>query len=112
MESLKVGRVYLLAGGHIMRYQGLYAGRDGKPKGPCLAFRGVTGTHDPECPVGYSASAEQVRREITAEDIGWLQERRAQAAARGLIAEEVEVIDQILKELPQMEHVRALGIDL
>lgn len=96
--NLTIGRVYLLRGGHLRRYQGLYAGRDGKPKGPCLAFRGVRDDHDPSCPVGSSHDPSEVLREVTEADRPWLLERREQAAARNL-QDTADDVTKILTEL-------------
>ena len=91
-SDLTFGKVYLLRGGHILRYQGLYAG-----KGPCLAFRGVLdGVSEP--PVGYSASIDEVLQEVTLNDAHWLKERREASLSRGL-DEAGEDLKFILKEL-------------
>ena len=76
--ELKVGRVYLLVGGHLMRYQGLYAN-----EGPCLAFSSPLEAIM-DLPTGYSASAEEVIREVTSSDREWLNIRVAALRSRGL----------------------------
>lgn len=89
---MKIGSVYLLRGGHVLRYQGLYAN-----KGPCLAFRGVrAGVSEP--PTGYSASRDEVLREVTEADLPWLKQREAGAAARNL-PEDVLDMQHVIKEL-------------
>ena len=90
--NLIVGKVYLLRGGYILRYQGPWGG-----KGPCLAFRcPQEGVSDP--PVGYSASVEEVIREVTQADRDWLLTRRDQARARNL-HESVADTEFVLQEL-------------
>lgn len=83
LEDLEVGKLYLLRGGHLMRYQGLYA-KNGKPKGPGLAFRGVRHHHDPAVPTGYSATKSEILRKVTIDDLSWLEVRRDEARARDL----------------------------
>lgn len=76
----------------MLRYQGLYGG-----KGPYLAFRGVQAVvSDP--PAGYSASPDDVLREVTDVDCYWLSYRRDEARARNL-DEEVADMDFLLQEL-------------
>ncbi len=76
--ELKVGTLYMLRGGHILRYHGLYAN-----KGPCLSFYGPEAPLDGLC-AGYSGSADQVLREITSADLDGLENRRQQLIARNL----------------------------
>jgi len=76
--ELKIGKPYLLRGGLILRYRGLY-----NNKGPCLAFGPIADpVSDP--PVGYSASEDEVLQELGRRDIVWLRKRAAQATARNL----------------------------
>lgn len=90
--DLTVGKVYLLRGGNLLRYQGPWGG-----KGPCLAFRcPQEGVSDP--PVGYSASEGEVLREVTQADRGWLETRRDQARARNL-HEAADDAEFVLREL-------------
>lgn len=90
--ALTIGKVYLLKGGNVRRYQGPWGG-----KGPCLAFRCVQeGVSEP--PVGYSASEEEVLREITGADRDWLTSRRDQARARNL-HEDADDMEFVLAEL-------------
>jgi len=104
LEELKVGKVYLLRGGYLMRYQGPYASSKQKlgvysikrdPSDPCLAFRTPRAEHDPSCPTGYSASLSDVLREMT--DRTWLESRRDQARARNLEEETLDA-EQVLSE--------------
>lgn len=89
---MKIGGIYLLRGGLVLRYQGLYANR-----GPCLAFRHVSeGVQEP--PVGYSADIGQVLREVTSADLDWIKQRRDDAVARDLLGETTNM-DHLLKEL-------------
>ena len=91
-EKMTIGKVYRLRGGLILRYQGPWGG-----KGPCLAFRPVRdGVTEP--PAGYSTGPEQITGEVTSADLGWVRERREQAAARNLL-EEVADMDHLIKEL-------------
>ena len=96
--SLTVGKVYLLKGGHVLRYQGFYCNSNGTPgKGPNLAFRCVQeGVTEPA--TGYSAAPGDVLREITAADRDWLKSRRENAQARNL-SEDVADMDLVLREL-------------
>lgn len=105
LENLEVGKVYLLKGGRLMRYQGPYSSSGHKPgiysikrdpANPCLAFRGVRDDHDPSCPTGYSANASEVIREMT--DRSWLKARRNQARARNLEEDALDA-EQVLSEL-------------
>jgi len=91
---VKVGAVYLLRGGHVLRYQGPYAN-----KGPCLAFRGVRAGVS-ESPSGYSTSQDQVLREVTSTDLDWLKRREAEAAARNLTDDALDM-QHVIKELTQ-----------
>lgn len=80
----------MLAGGLILRYQGLYDG-----KGPCLAFRSPNdGVLQP--PTGYSADEPMVLQEVTSKDLEWLSSRREQMRARNLPPEDIE---HVIKEL-------------
>lgn len=88
---MKIGSVYRLRGGLVLRYHGPWGG-----KGPCLAFQSVSEeVSDP--PVGYSAAVEAVLGEVTAADLPWIRERSKQAAARGLVGE-VENMNTLIKE--------------
>lgn len=92
LEDMRVGGVYLLRGGRVMRYQGPWGGT-----GPCLAFRFVRdGVEDP--PVGLSVDGGDVFQEVTLADEPWLLTRRAQCAARNLM-EDVADMDHVLGEL-------------
>lgn len=92
MIKLEVGKVYLLAGGLVFRYHGLYDG-----KGPCLSFRSV------QVPLGElggpSFSSDEVPiQEVTKEDLPWLRGRWGQARGRGLRGEEQDMAF-LIKEL-------------
>ena len=89
---MKVDKCYLLKGGHILRFRGLYAN-----EGPMLAFQPPTAEYW-GIPVGYSAPRSHVIQEITAADRSWLLTRRQNALARNL-HDEVEQIDRVLSEL-------------
>ncbi len=93
--TMRVGAVYMVRGGNILRYRGLYTNT-----GPCLAFGPVTeeGPFDP--PVGYSASKEDVLYEITAKDLPWLKDRQNQSVARGL---DVADVKHLIAELEQTQ---------
>lgn len=90
--DLRVGGIYMVRGGHILRYQGPWGG-----KGPCLAFRPPThGVSEP--PVGYSAAEVDVLYEVTAKDLPWLLDRREALKARSLSTEDINrVIDEVGK---------------
>lgn len=75
---MEVGAIYLIRGGTILRYQGLYSGT-----GPMLAFRRTAqGMVDP--PSGGSVGPEDVLRKLTDADLGWLETRLQQERTRGL----------------------------
>lgn len=76
--TLTKGKIYLLRGGHVMRYFGLYG-----DVGPCLAFRDPRDL-DWDLPTGASFAPGDVLREVTREDRLWLQSRQEQATARKL----------------------------
>ena len=91
MVELKVGALYMLKGGHVMRYRGPWGGT-----GSCGAYQMPTEElSDP--PVGYSASAEEVLRELTAADVPGLVERVAALRARGLDIEADEAVAAVLE---------------
>lgn len=103
-EELKAGKVYLLKGGLIMRCFGPYSSvghQEERQRDPnavtCYAFKSVQEPQDGD-PVGYSANAEYVLREIAVEDIRMLKDRREQCLARKLM-HDVEDLDFLLKEL-------------
>jgi hypothetical protein len=93
-RELRVGAFYLLRGGHMLRYQGLYSN-----KGPCLAFGAVDieGPFDPPC--GYSASEGDVLQEITPADLEWLRFRREERKARNIGTEDVDYLIAALGKL-------------
>lgn len=96
---MDVGKVYMLRGGLILRYQGPW----GNPKAhrpnpnPCLAFRRVSeSVSDPAS--AYSAVAEDVLYEITPDRLPMIQFRREQLLLRDLLTE-VEDMDVLIAEL-------------
>ena len=105
VSEMRVGAVYMVRGGHILRYRGVYA-RANRPQGfnpaprpndnPCLAFGSVQdeGPFDP--PVGYSALAEDALYEVTPKDLPWIRDRREQMLARKL---DVTDIEHLIAEL-------------
>ena len=100
-SPLRVGAIYLLRGGYILRYQGPYAPpperfRRATP-GPGLAFRAPSeGVQEPA--VGYSAILSDVFRKLGPEDVPNLQKRRLNALARNLTGD-VEELDVVIAEL-------------
>ncbi len=102
-KDLKVGKIYMIVGGHIMRYQGQWK-RPDKPAfysmdnaEPACAFRNPSaGIIDP--PGGGSVAAEDVMYEITAAHIPMLRQRVKAGRARNLhqYADEWELV---IKEL-------------
>lgn len=98
VSEMKVGAVYMVRGGHILRYRGVYASSGRAPliDNPCLAFGSVEdeGPFDP--PVGYSARAEDALYEITPKDLPWIRDRREQMLARKL---DVVDIEHLIAEL-------------
>jgi hypothetical protein len=92
--DMKAGGVYMIRGGHVLRYRGLYASA-GRPAGrpadnPCLAFGPVQdeGPFDP--PVGASIGRKDVLYPITPADLGWLRERREAMLSRKLDTTDIE----------------------
>lgn len=89
-KDLKVGKFYLLRGGHLQRYIGEYKPCPGHKNkrdvaNPCLAFRSVRNEYyDYANPSGYSAGFAEVLRELTTADRCFLNTRRASARARDL----------------------------
>lgn len=94
---MKVGAVYLLAGGHVLRYQGPWGKDNHAPiTGNGLAFR--LPSEPVESPaVGYSAGRGEVTRELTASDIPWLLEREAAEKARNLPWRETRLVIEELE---------------
>jgi hypothetical protein len=105
--DMKVGAVYMVRGGHILRYRGLYTrperlGPTGRPAdNPCLAFGPVQdeGPFDP--PVGASIVRKDVLYEVTPSDLGWLRDRREQRLARKLDTADIE---HLIRELTLAER--------
>jgi len=89
--ELEVGRVYLLAGGDLLRY----LGRAGTHR-----FAGVR--RPPVSAKEGTAPGRPVLRMISVKDRPWLLQRRAEAKFRGL-EEEVRDVDFILDELARLE---------
>jgi len=93
--KLKVGKIYMLRGGHILRYHGPWGGR-----GPCLAFQTpkeeLAGNLDHI--VGYSASESEVLYQFEKKNIPSLLGRIEDLKARAMFfaAEEIE---NVVKEL-------------
>ncbi len=99
-NDLKVGAVYMVRGGHILRYQGIYEsplkpGFNPTPKrlrpiahafGPVID----EGPFDP--PAGASIAAEDALYEITAEKLPMLRFRLEQLQARKLPTEDVDYL--------------------
>jgi hypothetical protein len=106
-SEMKVGAVYMVRGGHILRYRGIYASRAEFfghrvvariAIGTCLAFGPVTdeGPFDP--PVGASIASEDVLYEITPKDLPWILvlDRKEQMLSRKL---DVADIEHLIAEL-------------
>lgn len=93
--NLTRGKLYLLKGGHVMRYHGAWGSteRDGfratKP-GHCGAYQAPSAELS-DVAVGYSAGADEVIRELGPADLVWLDERFAQLMARNMEAEATEI---------------------
>jgi hypothetical protein len=94
---VKVGAVYMVRGGHLLRYRGLYSNT-----GPCLAFGPVTEEGPFDLPVGYSAAKEDVLYEVTVKDLPWLRDRQEQLLARKLPTEDVQYLIAELEHQTQM----------
>lgn len=105
LAPLRVGALYRVRGGHIMRYQGLW-GTDNVP-GPGLV-RGQFGLTQhclalshPSVPVhapavGYSAAHADVRM-LTAQDLEWLPKMVESAKAKGVEYRAAEIaIEELL----------------
>jgi hypothetical protein len=102
LEEMERGALYMVKGGHILRYQGPYSNKDGVPTGPCLAFRVPSeGLSEPH--VGYSASIDEVLHKITPGDLVWLGDRREQLIVRNLDTAE---IDFAIQELVEQRRVK------
>jgi hypothetical protein len=99
LSEMQVGKIYMLKGGHILRYHGLYSGR-----GPCLAFQapGVALPVTPEEAVGYSADISEVLYKMMGKEmIAPLKRNVEELKARALVesAREIElVIEELEKE--------------
>lgn len=104
-SEMTVGAVYMVRGGNILRYRGVYASPKGYPgfnptprdsRPTCLAFGEVVdeGPFDP--PVGASISAADVLYQITPTDLEWVRDRREQMLARKL---DVADIEHLIAEL-------------
>lgn len=99
LSEFMVGKLYLLVGGDLMRYQGPYGGDNYAPltSGACLAFSSpLLPVSSPA--VGYSANAERVLKQLTAEDIQWLIARKAALLSRNLTAE-AKCVARAIQEL-------------
>jgi hypothetical protein len=107
-EKLRVGKIYMIVGGHIMRYQGTWKRPDKSSfysmdsAEPACAFRDPSaGVVEP--PSGGSVSAEDVMYEITVKHIPMLRQRVKAGRARNLnrYADEMEFV---IKELSDGEE--------
>lgn len=87
-RKIEVGHVYMLRGGHIMRFAGPFE------RGPNLRFTSVRADN----PGGGSFAPDAVLYEVTTDHLDMLIERRNQARARNLheVAADAEAV---LKEL-------------
>lgn len=95
-----VGRIYLLKGGDVLRYQGPWGKDSCAPLGKhdCLAFADPSqGVSSPAS--GTSIARSYVLQEVTARDIPWLLRREQQQKARGLHAwaETRRIIEEVEK---------------
>lgn len=89
--SLEIGKVYMLRGGHVLRYLGLYGG-----EGPALAFGPV---QEPAGdPVGASVAADDVLYEMDKSKMEVIRRRLRDALNRGL-ERDVEDMLTLVKEL-------------
>lgn len=98
--DMRVGALYLLANGYLMRYQGPWglSNYATVPDAHGLAFSAPTVTVSPPA-VGYAASAERVIRMLRHTDLPWLLRRESAEKARNLAWEETRfVIDEIERE--------------
>lgn len=102
-DPFRVGGIYLLRGGKLLRYQGpwgIYHERQ-MPTGHGLAFRAPSeGVSLPA--VGYSADPSEVLRgPLDARDVPWLRERLQAEKARQLPCQETQlVLDELEKKVP------------
>jgi hypothetical protein len=105
VNEMRVGAVYMIRGGHILRYRGVYGPPKGYPgfnpvpreeRPTCLAFGPVVdeGPFDPPC--GASIGVSEVRQVITPADLPWVRDRRDQMVARKL---DVDDINHLIAEL-------------
>lgn len=100
MIELKLGSLYILVGGLVLRFHGPYGG-----KGPMLSFR-TPSVDLEEGPHGASFSREEVTKELTADDLPWLLERLDALEERNLDVEAEEarlVILAMRMMLPEEE---------
>jgi hypothetical protein len=97
-EPLVVGRIYVLVGGHILRYQGAY-GKSGDERHTLKrvgAFRPPSqGLVEPAS--GYSDTADRALYQLTPQHIPQLRCRIAQLEARKLSSEEEYLVIEELK---------------
>jgi hypothetical protein len=105
--NLTIGRVYMLRGGHIMRYRGPYEKsaatrrreeQSGIELPPGTYAFGPVSEKAFDQAVGHSVYAGDVLYEITADKLDVIRTRRADCAARGL-TEDVSEMDFLLSEL-------------
>ena len=108
-NDMKVGALYLLMNGRILRYQGPW-GLDNHaavPEAHCLAFSPPReGLMSPA--VGYSSEASRVIRALRHVDIPWLQKRMASEKVRNLDWEETRHVIYELERQQRMDPNTAL----
>jgi len=84
--ALVVGAVYLVRGGHLLRYQGLHG------SGPCLAFSPI---QDGVPPVS-SHDRKDVLQPISTRDLPWIRDRHEQMVARKLDVSDIDCLIDLL----------------
>lgn len=89
LAPLRIGKLYLVRGGHILRLQGSW-GTENKlpPLEQHYSGRYNLAMTVPSSPVSAPASGASVNHDdlrlLTAQDLAWLPQRAANARARGL----------------------------
>jgi hypothetical protein len=96
LAPLRIGKLYMVRGGHIMRLQGVW-GSDNKlpPAEQCYIGRYNLALSHPSRPVdppavGYSASHDDLRL-LTAQDLAWLPRRAEMAKAKHVEYRDAEI---------------------